>query len=118
MNKQIAISALCLAVKAVKVQVEDVFSDIGDWFSNDFVDFWEDDFVDFWEDDFVNFWEDDFVNFWEGAYEDTEDWIFGDNDDPASCVANATDHKRNEALPGRGITTTYQRIEYDFRRKE
>ena len=72
MNKQIAISALCLAVKAVKVQVEDIFSDIGDWISGDFVDFWEDDFVDFWEDDFVNFWED--------SYTDYMDWA-GYNDD-------------------------------------
>ena len=72
MNKQIAINALCLAVKAVKVQVEDIFSDFGDWVSGDFVDFWEDDFVDFWEDDFVNFWED--------SYTDYMDWA-GYNDD-------------------------------------
>ena len=89
MNKQIAISALCLTVKAVKVQVEDIFSDIGDWFSDDFVDFWEDDFVDFWEDDFVDFWEDDFVNFWEDdfvsfwedGFEEFDKMLAGNDDD-------------------------------------
>merc|ERR1711876_114517 len=72
----------------ISSQSKDVFSDIGNWFENDFVDFWTDDFVgafedlgdwfagdfadwwtedfaDFWTEDFVNFWEEDFVDFWE-----------------------------------------------------
>merc|ERR1712184_48343 len=72
----------------ISSQSKDVFSDIGNWFENDFVDFWTDDFAgafedagdwlagdfadwwtndffDFWQEDFVNFWEEDFVDFWE-----------------------------------------------------
>merc|ERR1711936_303877 len=41
------------------------FEDLGDWFAGDFADWWTEDFVDFWQEDFVNFWEEDFVDFWE-----------------------------------------------------
>merc|ERR1711994_808273 len=56
----------------ISAQSKDIFSDIGDWFENDFVDFWTDDFAGAFEDlgdwfagDFANFWEEDFVDFWE-----------------------------------------------------
>merc|ERR1711876_109613 len=64
----------------ISSQSKDVFSDIGNWFENDFVDFWTEDFVgafedagdwlagdfaDWWTNDFVDFWEEDFVDFWE-----------------------------------------------------
>lgn len=65
---------LATSACAVKVQTQDIFDDIGEWFENDFVDFWEVDFVNFMEEDFVNFWEEDFVDFWE---EDLPDF-FGD----------------------------------------
>merc|ERR1739842_251586 len=70
----------------ISSQSKDVFSDIGNWFENDFVDFWTDDFAgafedfagafedvgdwlagdfaDWWTNDFVDFWQEDFVNFW------------------------------------------------------
>ena len=82
MNKTITLAALCFSAYAVKVETGDVFSDIKDWFENDFVDFWEEDFVDFWEEDFVNFWEEDFVeafedfgDWWSDALYDTEDFL-------------------------------------------
>merc|ERR1711994_722045 len=64
----------------ISAQSKDIFSDIGDWFENDFVDFWTEDFAgafedlgdwfagdfaNWWKEDFVNFWEEDFVDFWE-----------------------------------------------------
>merc|ERR1739844_711702 len=73
----------------ISSQSKDVFSDIGNWFENDFVDFWTDDFAgafedlgdwfagdfaDWWTNDFVDFWQEDFVNFWEEA----GDWLAGD----------------------------------------
>merc|ERR1739844_723163 len=55
----------------ISSQSKDVFSDIGNWFENDFVDFWTDDFVGAFEDlgdwfagDFADWWTDDFVDFW------------------------------------------------------
>merc|ERR1711913_85291 len=84
----------------ISAQSKDIFSDIGDWFENDFVDFWTDDFAgafedlgdwfaedfagafedagdwlagdfaDWWTNDFVDFWQEDFVNFWEEDFAD------------------------------------------------
>merc|ERR1712048_1485372 len=84
-----SINKLTLAARAaayangikVSSQSKDIFSDIGDWFSNDFVDFWEDDFAGAFEDlgdwlagDFANLWTEDFA----GAFEDAGDWLVGD----------------------------------------
>merc|ERR1712027_294388 len=90
MNKLTLAAMAAAYANGVKVssQSKGIFSDIGNWFENDFVDFWTDDFagafedagdwlagdfadwwandfVDFWQEDFVNFWEEDFVDFWE-----------------------------------------------------
>jgi len=73
----------------ISAQSKDIFSDIGDWFENDFVDFWTDDFAGAFEDlgdwfagDFANWWKEDFVDFWTedfaGAFEDAGDWLAGD----------------------------------------
>merc|ERR1712051_993556 len=68
---------------------KDVFSDIGNWFENDFVDFWTDDFAgafeylgDWFAGDFADWWTEDFADFWTedfaGAFEDAGDWLAGD----------------------------------------
>merc|ERR1712045_851183 len=73
----------------ISAQSKDIFSDIGNWFENDFVDFWTDDFAGAFEDlgdwfagDFANWWKEDFVDFWTedfaGAFEDAGDWLAGD----------------------------------------
>merc|ERR1711994_1197354 len=73
----------------ISAQSKDIFSDIGDWFENDFVDFWTDDFAGAFEDlgdwfagDFANWRKEDFVDFWTedfaGAFEDAGDWLAGD----------------------------------------
>merc|ERR1711994_837211 len=73
----------------ISAQSKDIFSDIGDWFENDFVDFWTDDFAGAFEDlgdwfagDFADWWKEDFVDFWTedfaGAFEDAGDWLAGD----------------------------------------
>merc|ERR1712110_1291780 len=73
----------------ISSQSKDVFSDIGNWFENDFVDFWTDDFAGAFEDlgdwfagDFADWWTEDFADFWTedfaGAFEDAGDWLAGD----------------------------------------
>merc|ERR1711910_249061 len=56
----------------ISSQSKDVFSDIGNWFENDFADFWTEDFAGAFEDagdwlagDFADWWTNDFVDFWE-----------------------------------------------------
>merc|ERR1719336_348014 len=130
MNKTITYVTFSFSATAVQVETGDVFSDIANWFENDFVDFWEEDFVDFWTDDFVDFWEDDFVNFWEedfvNAFEDLGHWlgdafadysdfiykdIFGmDMKEVCSSLHSGTKLRGN--LPNRAITYTADWIEY------
>merc|ERR1712110_69878 len=73
----------------ISSQSKDVFSDIGNWFENDFVDFWTDDFAGAFEDlgdwfagDFADWWTEDFADFltedFAGAFEDAGDWLAGD----------------------------------------
>merc|ERR1712242_538710 len=66
MNKTITLAALCFSAYAVKVETGDVFSDIADWFENDFVDFWKEDFVEAFED--LGDWLSD-------AWNDTSDFL-------------------------------------------
>merc|ERR1711876_63679 len=65
----------------ISSQSKDVFSDIGNWFENDFVDFWTDDFAGAFEDlgdwfagDFSDWWTEDFA----GAFEDIGEWFATD----------------------------------------
>merc|ERR1712110_964966 len=74
MGNKLTLAALAAAyANGVRIssQSKDVFSDIGNWFENDFVDFWTDDFAGAFEDlgdwfagDFADWWTDDFADFW------------------------------------------------------
>ena len=115
MTNKTILTALCLAgsTYAVKVQVktEDFFGDIGNWLEgagNDMGNWFEgaaldtgDWFEDAWHDSY------DWVD---QATWDAEYWlrdVFGTFPESETCYDMTTYHNINEAVPGRGLTSTY-----------
>merc|ERR1711878_192964 len=115
-----AMAAAYANVVKVSSQSKDIFSDIGNWFENDFADFWTDDFVgafedagdwitgdfaDWWANDFVDFWQEDFVNFWEEDFVD-----FFEYDIPEAILGAPSKEEQEEMAR--------KKAEYEEKKKE